>query len=321
MTILGILLLLPVIPVYDEPLKPRSIRDQLPPELVKEIRSLEDDYGIAIELVQAPFAKTVRSESVIQGQPVTVDRIITDLRVFVKECRLYPPRYIRKLRVSRVYFCNNLKRGNVDVAGLIDRSADSIYFCVDTRENNHPYFITHTQICTLHHELFHFFDYRARADIYVDKDWAQLNPPSFKYFELQKMDDDAVRVTNLFPGFISRYAENNIAEDKAETFSHMMLNMHEMECRGKDDTILGKKIEYLKQKMKEVCPEMDENYWTKLRYLERPRLTMEDPWADANPKLPPLPERIEAPKTVMPFASCNVMIKRHGCPRFLRSRR
>jgi len=141
-------------------------------------------------------------------------------------------------------------------------------------------------------------DYLMSEEFTVDPVWSQLNTKGFSY-GLHGFDNvyeqSSTKVTNRFPGFISSYSLLNVAEDKAEVFSRMMLNLHEMECRAKDDAILGKKMDRLKLLVKEFSADVDDQFWQKIRYLNRPRLTpvgKEDPWAVAHPALPRLVEPV-----------------------------
>jgi len=316
MNILGMLLLFLANPVTDEPKKPSSIRDQLPTELVNEIRSLETDYGIVIELVQSSFVRTINSDLVISGEPATVEATIAYLPGFIKEWRLYPREFIKKLRVDRVSFCCFLQSVNLKtlIGGTVDPSTNSLYYLLfGERSNKNDDWLVRTRTHIIHHEMFHFIDHRLRGDIHVDPMWEKLNPTSFSYFHLKKWDPHAMMVTSLFPGFITRYAENSLFEDKAETFGFMMLNLHEMECRGKDDVILGRKMGYLKQVLKSYCAEIDQSFWTNIRCMNRLRLTSEgdpDPWAIAHPTLPALPKLEEPTPVVVNETYCHLATRR-----------
>jgi hypothetical protein len=92
----------------------------------------------------------------------------------------------------------------------------------------------------------------------------------------------------------------------------MMMNLHEMECRGKDDAILAKKIDRIKEKLKGLYPEMDDRFWDKIRLLDRPRLTRtdsDDPWANTHPTLPPLPKMEESKS--LPIGNAAYCLPRH----------
>lgn len=277
-----------------------SIRDQLPPALLKELRALEEDYGIAIVLIQSPFTTKFNDKLMYLGQPVTLQSLIADLPVFIKEWRLYPPELIKKLQIGRIFFCQELGASdNHREACMVDTKSFDIYLSLigDRKEGMNDW-IKYTLCSVLHHEIYHLIDVRINPGFAIDSGWERLNPASFKYFNLQlnQIDDHALRVTNLFPGFITRYAENSCWEDKAETFGYMMLNLHEMECRAENDAILKKKVEYIKLAMNKYCAAIDEPFWIKIRYLNRPRLCYfgeEDPWAVDHPTLPPLPSIVK----------------------------
>ncbi|HQR07504.1 MAG TPA: putative zinc-binding metallopeptidase [Gemmatales bacterium] len=287
--------------------KVRAIPDDANSPLESQLRQLERDYGFELEMV-GPGYKPEKKGLVIDAKPVEGDVLAYFLPMFVKEMQLYPRELTQKAKLKRIFFCSDLYVNGVSAGGVALEQKDTIIYSLNSEVRGYTLTqLLHNDQSAIHHEFFHIVDSRINRNITVDAKWSELNVPGYRYgtFALNDVYERmSTIVTNRFPGFISRYAQMNVAEDKAETFSRMMLNLHEMECRAKDDPILGRKIDRIKQMLQEFSPEMDERFWTKIRNLKRPRLTLkgkEDPWADAHPILPPLPKEIEAvPKVVEP---------------------
>lgn len=266
--------------------KPHSIRDQLPPALVDQLQTLEADYGLTIVLDHTGITNHLPSGSIIQGNPPTVSALLVNIPIFIREWRRYPPTFIKRIPVNRIYFCHylNIAFSGDYIGGVADTSKGDIYYGLWMGDSD--LMSLYKQILS-HHELFHLIDHRISKDYLNDKPWRKLNNSSFVYEK--QIDFGEGTATDVNPGFITLYAKSNTAEDKAETFSHMMTNLHEMECRGQDDLILGKKIDRIKYILKEFSPEMDERYWSQMRRVVGPRLTPvgnEDNWALAHPILP-----------------------------------
>jgi hypothetical protein len=290
-------------------MKAHSFHRSDQPSLEQELRQLERDYGYQLEMV-GPGYKPEKKGWIIDAKPVEGDVLTYYLPMFVKEMQLYPKELIQKAKLKRILFCSDLNIDGADAGGVALEQKDTIIYSLSSEVRGYTLSqLLHNYQSAIHHELFHVVDCRIHRDIRSDAKWSRLNAPGYRYGTFARNDvyeRTSTNVTNRFPGFISRYAQMDAGEDKAETFSRMMQNLHEMECRAKDDPILGKKMDRIKQMLVEFSPEMDEQFWTKIRNLKRPRLTLkgkEDPWADAHPILPPIPKVIETvPKVIAPAA-------------------
>lgn len=271
----------------------RSLRSQLPSDLLNQVRRLESEYDLELILESADFVTKTKTGHILQGNGLTITALVKDLPIFLEEWQLLPSAFIKKVGVKRIHFCHNLNvaysRGYL--AGLMQTTSDTIYYSLDKEHQRETPSLNSQYLITLfHHELFHAIDHRLNKSHNNDPNWLALNDKEFKY-RPTTYNIYTLKVSNFRPGFITQYAQNNMAEDKAETFSYMMTNLHEMECRAQDDPILQKKMEYIKLKLKDFSPDMDECFWMKIRHLNRDRLTLpgqEDAWALAHPTLPSL---------------------------------
>lgn len=291
-----------------------SFLDELSPAIIAELKQLEEDYNIQLVSIGPAFVPDGK-RNVFMGMPLDPGMLQTYIPLFIKEWRLYPKSLIRKTKLRRILLCQDLIVNFVHQGAAPDPETKTIYFNLDALHLSKPLEqIEQFFREAIHHQLFHYLDYQIDLDIQNDAAWAKLNEKGFNYgmnHRWNRYDHSTINVTNRYPGFISQYSLINTAEDKAEIFSRMMLNLHEMECRAKDDLILGTKIERLKQIVKGYCPEMDDQFWLKIRYLERPRLTpkgFDDPWAFAHPTLPELP-RLCQPVVVYQM-NCDALARR-----------
>lgn len=77
----------------------------------------------------------------------------------------------------------------------------------------------------VHHEFYHFIDYRLFQDYYHrDPAWLALNPAAVRYGNggATSYGKNFQDLGHPQPGMVSMYAEYGIEEDKAETFGWMM---------------------------------------------------------------------------------------------------
>jgi hypothetical protein len=254
-----------------------------------QVEQLERDYGSELILENPGFPILAQDSYVLIGEPASPASLQKYLPQFIEEWRLYPPQLIRKSQLKQIVICDNLKTDGGEIPGFTNAKQRSIVynFGLDRSwEDEKPRFLFFR--ARIHHELFHHIDRQIRRDIYSDPSWEALNAPDFRYGR-RLLEETSPLVTNRFPGFITTYSQVALPEDKADLFSHMISNLHEMECRCKDDAILEKKTARLKKDLSDFCSDMNDGFWNKVRALNRPRLTLqgyEDPWARDHPTLP-----------------------------------
>lgn len=273
---------------------PSPLRNQLDAKLLAQVEQLERNYQVKMVFDQKDFPKQTPGSYRIQGQQASLKALKEYLPMFLHEWRLYPPALVTSTRLKYIVFGANFKlpletRGR---NAIPDYYHDAMYYDVRLSLTGELYRKYLLEI--VHHEFFHFIDFKDDGEVYEDKVWKKLNPPGFKYgrggYSVQS-DSTQGYVTDKIPGFISRYATSGVEEDKAEVFRSMLVNLREMEARAESDLVLSNKIARMKTLLYTFCPEMDEPYWQRLRELGRPPLTMppyQDQWAKDHPKLPPL---------------------------------
>ena len=88
-----------------------------------------------------------------------------------------------------------------------------------------------------------------KADLFDENEWKKFNKPSFKYADCstcsKKLGLDTYTNTN---GFFTEYSMTIPSEDMAEVYSHLITGNYKIS----DDSILKKKIEFIKNKLKEI---------------------------------------------------------------------
>jgi len=261
-----------------------AFEDELSPAVIEQVRKLEADYDIQLASVGPGYVPGFKRNT-FDARPIDKGMLRMYLPVFLKEWQLYPTSLIRKTKLKRVLFCTELSVNGRSQGAAPDVESNTIFINLDPHGAISVKQVEQFLRQAIHHELFHYVDHQLDPDIHHDASWSMLNVKGFNYGDIgrrNRYDAATTNVTSVYPGFISQYSMINVAEDKAELFSRMMLNLHEMECRARDDVILGDKIDRLKQILKGYCPEMEDQFWQKIRYLDRPRLTpigREDPWA------------------------------------------
>jgi hypothetical protein len=81
--------------------------------------------------------------------------------------------------------------------------------------------------------------------------------------ELQ-IDPSAGLPTNA-EGFLTRYSMSEVAEDKAEVFSHMVTDYRAVEKRAACDGVVRAKVSRMREIVEAFCPQVDAAWWNEAR--------------------------------------------------------
>lgn len=107
---------------------------------------------------------------------------------------------------------------------------------------------------TLHHEIFHMLENSITlGGLPIEFDgWNQLNYRGFKYKSHAGGSISSAGINDYcVPGFVSAYATSSAAEDRAETFEGLAVNFPLMQKRMRVDPILKRKVEWLREFLRE----------------------------------------------------------------------
>ncbi|MFT3880037.1 MAG: hypothetical protein QM703_10310 [Gemmatales bacterium] len=197
-----------------------SLRSQLDAKLLAQVESLERDYQVKMVFDQKDFPKQRPGSYLIRGREASLKAINEYLPMFLHEWRLYPPALVTNTNLKYIVFGSNFRlpmesRGR---NAIPDYYHDAMYYDVSLSLTGELYRKYLLEI--VHHEFFHFIDFKDDGEVYEDKVWKKLNPPPFKYGRGgNSVQNDSTQgfVTDKIPGFISRYATSGVEEDKAKS--------------------------------------------------------------------------------------------------------
>lgn len=178
-----------------------------------------------------------------------------------KEIAKYPPELLRKSGVQRIVLCRELKHGTRRVAGLASPSNKSIYVDSTAEIGDEAH-----RRRTLHHELFHFFDYTQHPkDMASNSEWQKANAPGVNYGSAAPAAKPgrANWASHPAPGFISDYSLSAVPEDRAELFAALMTNNLTLRTLLQRDPFLAKKTQMLKDELQRFCPAADDAFWAR----------------------------------------------------------
>jgi hypothetical protein len=228
-----------------------------------DIKDLENKYGI--ECVTPEFSTSAQiTQGEITGHRIDTRKSEFYLHLFAEEFALYPRSLVERSNVRRIALCQDLSCAGHPQFGIAVAHLSTIYLDVPVDAS----FELHRRRA-IHHEFFHALD--RRDDSNVDGRWCMLNPLSFRYANAREGSPVPTEYegTNSVPGFVSKYATTSIREDKAEVFATMMVEPTRLQRLCQADPVVRAKVQRMKEMLAELSPDVDQEFWIKIRGLKR----------------------------------------------------
>lgn len=185
--------------------------------------------------------------------------------VLAKELELYPKELFKSIKLKQIVFVGDLKWRDQTRLAIPNVVSGVMY--VDP----FPMYTLNYMIRCFHHELLHMLDYKMMGGYAKsDPDWEELNPPGVTYGNGGKYNRDSNAFLMKVPHFINAYAQSATEEDKAETWSAMVV--HPTSIIEHDERVIRKKGERIAHRVRtQICPQMDHRFWQrcKARHIAR----------------------------------------------------
>jgi len=177
--------------------------------------------------------------------------------IIERNIKRYNSKFLKKIDLKYVVFCEGLFVSKINTGGIPDNKNRTLILDINFNEK---YFER-----MIHHEIFHMIQ-NSYEDHFNDLKFALFNNSDFEYAECSTCSDrlnlDLYENTN---GFLTEYSKSIPSEDMAEIFSFLMVNKNLIEEKIKNDSILNKKVNFIKSKISKI----DENIlWSKQLKLQ-----------------------------------------------------
>ena len=161
-------------------------------------------------------------------------------QIISKNLNRYSKEFLKKINLKYIVMCENLSISGINTAGIPDHLMKTLI--IDLKFNE-KYFER-----VIHHELFHIIN-DGFKDLFDDDKWKKFNELNFKYADCstcsKKLGLDTYENTI---GFFTEYSMTTPSEDMAEVYSHLITGNY----KNSNDIILNKKINFIKDILKEV---------------------------------------------------------------------
>ncbi len=225
-------------------------------KIPSELRDLEKKYNIKIEVADESTTWKGNGYTVSIAAP-SQSSLNHYSKLFVKEWSRYPVTTISKARVKKVWLGIGVKVGKQVRAAAPCFDGDMMVYDTELGAENSNY-----QRNVVHHEFFHMIDERMGV-LWKDEKWSRLNSPDFKYGSggANMRQAGAGTLTDKLPGFLTPYSCSGVEEDKAEIYSHLLIDTSFVLNVAKSDKIISNKIQAIRAKMMSFDSNITNDFW------------------------------------------------------------
>jgi len=203
-----------------------------------EIYELKTSNKLKYFYAKKPFRLGVQKNIVcVNSDSQTYDK---KYQIISKNLDRYSKEFLKEINLKYIVMCENLSISGINTAGIPDHLMKTLILDL---KFNEKYFER-----VIHHELFHIIN-DGFKDLFDENEWKNFNKSTFKYADCstcsKKLGLDTYANTN---GFFTEYSKTTPSEDMAEVFSHLVSKNYKIS----NDPILSKKIEFIKNKLREI---------------------------------------------------------------------
>ena len=210
-----------------------------------EIYKLKNDNNIRYLSAKGNFK--IGANKNITCDKVNINNLNKKFPLIEKNLNRYNSNFLNKIKLKYIVLCENLFISEINTGGIPDNKNRTLILDINF---NKKYFER-----MIHHEIFHMIQ-NSYEDHFNDLKFALFNNSDFEYAECSTCSDrfnlDLYENTN---GFLTEYSKSIPSEDMAEIFSFLMVNKNLIEEKIKNDSILNKKVNFIKSKISKI----DEN--------------------------------------------------------------
>ena len=203
-----------------------------------EIYELKTSNKLKYFYAKKPFRLGVQKNIVcVNSDSQTYDK---KYQIISNNLDRYSKEFLKEINLKYIVMCENLSISGINTAGIPDHLMKTLILDL---KFNEKYFER-----VIHHELFHIIN-DGFKDLFDENEWKNFNKSTFKYADCstcsKKLGLDTYANTN---GFFTEYSKTTPSEDMAEVFSHLVSKNYKIS----NDPILSKKIEFIKNKLREI---------------------------------------------------------------------
>ncbi len=175
---------------------------------------------------------------------VSLKNLNNKFPIIEKNINRYNSKFLEKISLKYVVFCEDLKISNINTGGIPDNKKRALIVDINF---NQKYFER-----MIHHEIFHMIE-NNYPEFFNENEFSSLNDSSFNYAKCSTCSDRLnLDLYNKTEGFLTEYSKSIPSEDMAEIFSFLMIDKSKIEKKMDNDEILKNKVNFIKFNLSKI---------------------------------------------------------------------
>ena len=208
-----------------------------------EIHSSKSINGLKYLKATKPFAVGIKDNNVSCFNSSKED-IEKKMPIIKKNLNKYSSAFLHKINLKYIVLCEKLSVSQISAAGVPNSQTKTLVIDI-------KFDVEHFER-VLHHEIFHMIN-DSHKNKFSNEEWKNFNNTEFKYAECSTCTDKlGLLLLNESKGFVTEYSMSTPSEDMAEVFSFIITNKEKLENKAQIDSILNKKILFIKKNILKI---------------------------------------------------------------------
>jgi hypothetical protein len=236
----------PLDPVlWAEIVPPFELYDAIDPA----VQQLRSQYGVELYL---PRSAVLDVEGKLTGSRPTAAQISAAALALQRELARYPREFITAIAFQRLVLIEGVKLRGVPAGAFVMAPAGTMIATATGLSDP----------LRVHHEIFHFADYRLNGRPPDDRAWTALNSAGMSYGRggRQMVASAGGEYSRLIearrdlPGFVTAYAQSAPEEDRAEVFATLVTRQTLAAELAASDPVIAAKMRYVGDALERLHP-------------------------------------------------------------------
>ena len=208
-----------------------------------EIHSSKSINGLKYLKATKPFAVGIKDNNVSCFNS-SKEEIEKKMPIIKKNLNIYSSAFLHKINLKYIVLCEKLSVSQISAAGVPNSQTKTLVIDI-------KFDVKHFER-VLHHEIFHMIN-DSHKNKFSNEEWKNFNNTEFKYAECSTCTDKlGLLLLNESKGFVTEYSMSTPSEDMAEVFSFIITNKEKLENKAQIDSILNKKILFIKKNILKI---------------------------------------------------------------------
>ncbi len=208
-----------------------------------EIHNNKSVNGLKYLKANKPFNVGIRDNNVSCFNSSNED-IKKKIPIIEKNLNKYSSEFLNKINLKYIVLCENLSVSQIGAAGVPNTKTKTLIIDIKFNEEHFER--------VLHHEIFHMIN-DSHKKKFVNEEWKNFNNLEFKYAKCSTCTDKlGLSFLKEYKGFVTEYSMSTPSEDMAEVYSFIITDKKKIENKALNDSILNKKIIFIKKNILKI---------------------------------------------------------------------